>query len=144
MHAAAGHPVDFRLILHDHLSDSYELSKVLLAKASFDGTLELLTSGWGRVLGFSRRELNAGTLFQLLWSDRRSTAAAVAAILDTLDMRPVMLRLRCRDGFGKCFRLHRLHDFQERMIYIVAEEAVSNRTGVIAGGDDRRAGARGA
>ena len=144
MPAAARHPADFRLVLHDHLSDSYEMSRVLLAKASVDGTLELLTSGWARVLGFSRRELNGGTLYQLLWSDRRITAAAVAAILGTLDMRPVMLRMRCRDGRGKSFTWHRLYDRQERMMYIVAEEAAANRTGVIAGGDDRRAGARGA
>jgi hypothetical protein len=143
MQAAARPPADFRLILHDHLSDSYELSKVLLAKAGFDGTLELLTSGWARVLGFSRRELNGGTLFQLLWSDRRRTAATVAAILNTLDMRPVMLRIRCRNGLGKCFRWHRLYDSQERMMYIVAEEAAANRVGAVTG-DERRAAARGA
>ncbi len=143
MQAAARPPADFRLILHDHLSDSYELSKVLLAKASFDGTLELLTSGWVRVLGFTRRELNAGTLLQLLWSDRRRTAAAAAAILDTLDMRPVMLRMRCRNGLGKCLRWHRLYDPRERTMYIVAEEAAADRARDIGGGD-RRAAARGA
>ncbi len=141
MHAAS-RPCDFRLILHDSLSDSYELSKVLLAKASFDGTLELLTSGWERVLGYSRRELNARTLFQLMWSDRRGAAAAVSAILDTVDARPVMLRVRCRDGLAKCFRLHRLHDRDERRVYIVAEEMPQNRTGVIAGGSERRTGVR--
>lgn len=107
---------------------------MLLAKAGFDGTLQLLTSGWERVLGYGRSELNAKTLFQLMESDRCSVASALTRILDTLDMRPVMLRLRCRNGLGKCFRLHRLYDRQERMMYIVAEEIPQNRTGVIAGG----------
>ncbi len=144
MHAASNLPADFRLLLHDHLSASYELSRVLLAKAGFDGTLQLLTSSWERVLGYGRRELNAKTLLQLMWSDRRNVARAVAAILNTLDMRPVMLRVRCRNGLGKCFRLHRLYDRQERVMYIVAEETAQNRTGVIAGGGERRAAARGA
>ena len=142
MPAAAARPADLRLILHDNLSDSYELSKVLLAKAGFDGTLELLTASWEHVLGYSRRELDGKTLFQLMWSDRRSAANAVTAILDTLDMRPVILRLRCRDGLAKGFRLHRLHDRLEQRVYIVAEEAPQNRTGVIAGGADRRTGVR--
>lgn len=133
---------DFRLVLHDTLSDGYELSKVLLAKAAFDGTLQLLTSGWERVLGYGRRELNTKTLEQLMWSDRRSGAAAAEAILDTLHPGPVVVRLRCRDGLGKSFRLHRLYDRQEHMIYIVAEEMPPNRTGVIAGGGERRAAGR--
>ena len=135
-------PADFRLVLHDTLSDSYELSKVLLAKADFDGTLQLLTSDWERVLGYARRELKAKTLLQLMWSDRPSAAAAVAAILDVAHIGPVVLRMRCRNGRGKCFRLHRLYDRQEHMMYIVAVEMSPNRTGVIAGGGERRAAGR--
>lgn len=133
---------DFRLVICDNPSDSYELSKVLLAKAGFDGTLQLLTSGWERVLGYARTELNAKTLFQLMWSDRRSAAAAVAAILDRLDMAPVYVRLRCRDGLGKCLRLHRLYDRQERIMYIVAEEAAQQPTVVIPAKERRTAARR--
>lgn len=141
MHATSD-PADLRLVLHDSLSDSYELSKVLLAKAGFDGTLQLLTSGWERTLGYSRTELNGKTLFQLMWSDRRRVAAAVAQILDTGEMRPVTLRIRCRNGRGRCFKLHRLYDRQETMMYIVAEEAPQDCAGVIAGGAERRGAAR--
>jgi hypothetical protein len=49
-------PIDFRLVLHDNLSNSYEMSRVLLAKAEFDGTLQLLTSAWERLLGYGREE----------------------------------------------------------------------------------------
>ncbi|HEX6321306.1 MAG TPA: hypothetical protein VFZ84_20760 [Burkholderiales bacterium] len=125
---------EFRLVLHDNLADGYELSTVLLANAGFDGTLQLLTPGWERVLGFERRELNGKTLQQLMWSDGRSGAAAAEAILDTVHAGPVVVRLRCSDGLGKSFRLHRLHDRQEHMIYIVAEEMPQDLTGVIAGG----------
>jgi PAS domain S-box-containing protein len=116
-------PSDFSLVFHDSLSDSYELSSVLLATADFDGTLQLLTSGWERLLGYGRQELKGKTLLDLLWSDRRSAAAAVAAILERVAMRPVELRVRCRDGQGKRLRLHRRYDKNEQMIYIVAEEA---------------------
>lgn len=36
-------PTGLRLVFHHSLSGSYELSKVLLATANFDGTLQLLT-----------------------------------------------------------------------------------------------------
>src|SRR5687767_10237242 len=113
MSAVSSGPTDFRLVFHHSLSDSYELSKVLLATADFDGTLQLLTSGWERALGYGREELRGKTLVNLMWSDRRGAAAAVAAILDRLNIAPVDLRLRCRDGLAKCFRLHRHYDKHE-------------------------------
>ena len=122
MRAVPSPLTDFTLVFHDSLSDSYELSKVLLATADFDGTLQLLTSGWERLLGYGREELKGKTLAYLLWSNRPTAAAAVAAILGRLDMGPVDLRVRCRNGLGKCLRLHRRYDQQEQMMYIVAEE----------------------
>jgi hypothetical protein len=139
---SASPPPDFRLVLHDHLAESYEMSKVLLARAGFDGTLQLLTSGWERVLGYGRREFRGKTLLQLMWSDRRSVASAVAAILDHLNMGAVDLRLRCRDGVGKCFRLHRRYDRRERMMYIVAEELPQPATLPRPGRAERRAASR--
>jgi PAS domain-containing protein len=121
-----------RLVLHDKLSDSYESSKVLLAKASFDGTLQLLTSAWERVLGYRREEFNGKTLFDLMWS-QGSAAAATAAILDEWDMGPVGLRVRCGNGRGKGLTLHRLHDRDEHMMYIVAEEIPAERAGMRVG-----------
>ncbi|HEV3409065.1 MAG TPA: hypothetical protein VG095_02135 [Chthoniobacterales bacterium] len=109
-------------MLHDRLPDSYEISKVLLAKAGFDGTLQLLTSAWERLLGYGRKEFNAKTLVHLMWSNRRNGATAASAILNHLDMAPIDLRLRCRSGLGKSLRPHRLYDRQEGMMYIVAEE----------------------
>src|SRR5678816_3175268 len=126
---ASNGPTDLRLVVHDTLSDSYESSKVLLAKAGFDGTLQLLTSAWERVLGYAREELKGKTLFHFMWSNSRSTTAAAAAILDELNMSPVDLRLRCRNGRGKCLTLHRLYDKDERMMYIVAEETPAERVG---------------
>ena len=136
-------PIDLRLIVHDTLSDSYESSSVLLAKAGFDGTLQLLTSAWERVLGYGREEFKDKTLFHFMWSNPRSTAAAAAAIMDELDMGSVDLRLRCRDGRGKGLTLHRLYDKDEHMIYIVAEETPAERLGarlgVICAREERRA-----
>ena len=122
MGARSSCPLDFRLVFHHSLSDSYEFSKVLLASADFEGKLQLLTSGWERVLGYSRDELGGKTLRHLMWSDGPSVAAAVAAILDKLTQEPVNLTLRCRDGLGKRFRLHRHYDPHEELMYILADE----------------------
>ena len=119
---ASSGPLDLRLVLHDTLSDSYESSGVLLAKAGFDGTLQLLTSAWERVLGYAREEFKGKTLLDLMWSNPRSAAAAAAAILDALNLSPVDLRLRCGNGSGKSLTLHRLYAKGEHTIYIVAEE----------------------
>jgi hypothetical protein len=142
MSVAAGCPIDFRLVLHESLSDGYEMSKVLLAKAGFDGTLQLLTSGWERTLGYKRTEFNGKTLYHLMWSNHRRAAAAVAAILDEVSASPVDVRVRCRDGLGKGFRLHRLYDRHERMMYILAEEVPANPAGTARHGEERRSAMR--
>ena len=133
---------DLRLGFVDSVSDSYEMSKVLLATADFDGTLQLLTSGWERVLGYGREELKGKTLVDILWSDRRAAAAAVAAILDKVDLGPVDLRVRCRDGRGKCLKLNRLYDRRAHVMHIVAEETADIVTALAGDGKERRMAAR--
>ena len=140
-------PNDLRLVLHDNLPDGYESSKVLLAKADLDGTLQLLTSAWERLLGYGREEFKGKTLLHFMWSNARSAAAAAAALLDEQDLRPVRLRLRCRDGRGKSLMLHRLYDVREQMMYIVGEETPAERTagarrGVICAREERRTSVR--
>ena len=142
MSSDANCPPDFRLVLHQSHADSYELSNVLLARAGFDGTLELMTSGWERALGYGREEFDGRTLLQLMWSNRRSAEAAVAAILDELDMAPVEVRVRCRDGLAKGFRLHRHYDRSERLMYIVAEEIAAALPGLMRDGGERRCAGR--
>jgi hypothetical protein len=113
-------PTDFTLAVHVTPGDTYEWSQVLLAKATFHGTLELLTSAWERALGYGREEIAGKTLGKLLRSGR--PAAVVAAILDKRNADPVDLTLRCRDGAAKRFRLHRRVDDYVREVFIVAEE----------------------
>jgi PAS domain S-box-containing protein len=117
---------------------------VLLATADANGTLQLLTSGWERVLGYGREELKGKTLADLLWSDRRGAARTVAAILDPLSMGPVELRVRCRSGLGKGLTLHRRYDRQEQMVYIVAEETPNKPTAGTREHAERRAAVRAA
>lgn len=133
---------DLRLVLNQVLPDCYEKSLLLLARAPFDGTLQLLTSGWERVLGYPREELNRRTLLQLMWSDRRNAAAAVAAILDDLDMASVNVRMRCKDGLAKGFRLHRRFDRSDRTMYILAEETAAETAAVLPYRAERRAARR--
>jgi hypothetical protein len=91
MGTASSYPSDFTLVLYNSPSDSYEMSKVLLARAAFDGTL---------------------------------------------------LRVRCRNGLGKCFRLHRQNDKHEHVMYIVAEETSGNAPGVRRRSEERRSALR--
>lgn len=142
MSTVSGCPTDLNLVFHQSLSDSYELSKVLLATADFDGRLQLLTSGWERLLGYGRQELEAKTLVDLVWSDREHVAMTVAAILDRLDMSPVDLRVRCRNDVGKCLRLHRRYDKHEQMMYLVAEETASRPGSARRDRAERRAAVR--
>ena len=90
------------------------------------------------MLGYGREELTGKTLADLLWSDRRSAARAAAEILDPLSMGTVELRVRCRNGVGKSFRLHRHYDRHERMMYLVAEETPADRRRAMRGCAERR------
>lgn len=122
MTKAANRPVDFTLAVHVSPGDTYEWSKVLLARANFNGTLELLTAAWQAALGYGRHEFKGKTLGQLMGSSKTAAADAVAAILDERNMDPVDLTVRCRGGEAKRLRLHRRLDAYAHKMFIVAEE----------------------
>jgi hypothetical protein len=115
-------PMDLKIAMHVTAGDTYEWSQVLLARASFSGTLELLTAAWERVLGYGRHELEGKTLCELMDADEDAAAEVVLAILDERTIDPVDLTLRGRAGELKCLRLHRRLDEYGRLIMIVAEE----------------------
>lgn len=114
-------PEDLKLLMTDHPGATFLKSRVLLARASIDGTLELLTAAWERTLGYGQDEFRMKMLSQLLWPGMPAGAAAVA-ILDERDMAPLDVKMRCRDGRGKWFRLYRRFDAYERRMYLLAEE----------------------
>jgi PAS domain S-box-containing protein len=122
MSRSAGCPADFTLAVRVVPGDTFEWSKVLLARAHFNGTFELLTSAWEKLLGYGRQEFAGKTLRQLMPPRKAAATAAIAAILDERDLAPVELSLRCRNGEGKCLTLHRRFDPDERTMFIVAEE----------------------
>ena len=117
---SAERPIDFTMAVHVNPGDTYEWSKVLLARASFNGRFELLTAAWERLLGYGRQEFTAKTLGGLMKSDK--AAATVAAILDQQNMQPVDLTVCCRNGKRKSLRLHRRFDEHGERMFIVAEE----------------------
>jgi hypothetical protein len=119
-------PVDFTLTVRVTASDTFEWSKVLLAKAHGDGTLELLTAAWECFLGYGRHEFEGKTLRQLTGHGETAAARMVVAILDDEgDMAPVDVTLRSRTGEQKRVRLHRRLDPHTRRIFILAEEAAA-------------------
>ena len=124
----SSHPADFTLAVHVGPGDTYEWSNVLLARADLNGTLELLTAAWERVLGYGPHEFKGKTLCQLIWSSQTAAADAVAAILDERNMGPVDLTVRCRGGEAKCFRLHRRLDAYANKMFIVAEETPGSQS----------------
>jgi hypothetical protein len=115
-------PMDLKLAVHVSPGDTFEWSKVLLARANFSGTLELLTAAWERVLGYGRRELEGKTLCELMGADEEAASEVVLAILDQRNFDPVDLILHSRAGEVKCLRLHRRLDEYGNRIMIVAEE----------------------
>jgi len=116
------HPVDLTLAVHVSPRDTYEWSKVLLARVNANGTLELLTAAWERFLGYGRQEFVGKTLRELMRSSSAAAARTVAAILDERNMDPVDLTVRSRGGEDKCLRFHRRHDAYTHKMFIVAEE----------------------
>ena len=129
-------PADFTVSVHITPGDNFEWSKVLLARARFDGRFELLTSAWERLLGYGRRELTGKSFAQLLGS-RRAAQAAVDAILDRTNRVAVDVSMRGRDEAESSLRLHRRFDADDRMMFIVAEE---NPSGFICAADRPCAG----
>ena len=118
---SSGRPADFTLAV-DVSPDTYEWSRLLLARAHFNGTLELLSAAWELVLGYGRREFEGKTLSQLMGSTTTEAAEVVVAILDERKTAPVELTLRSRSGEAKRLRLHRRLDAYANEVFIVAEE----------------------
>ena len=114
-------PQDFRLAVAARRGLTYHRSDVLLAKACSDGTLELLTAAWQRLLGYGHREFSGKTLRQIM-EPGKPVAAVVAAIFDERNTAPVELKVRGNDGQCKCLKLHRRFDPYDRTVFIVAEE----------------------
>src|SRR6185436_5480336 len=105
-------------------------SNLLLAKACLDGTLELLTAAWKRLLGYGHHEFTGKTLDQIM-EPGKPVATVIAAIFDERNPAPVELRVRSRDGQCKCLKLHRWFDSDERTglaVFIVAEETPDSDT----------------
>jgi hypothetical protein len=115
-------PSDFTLGIRVSHGTTYEWSKLLLARATFNGRLELLTAAWGRALGYSAEEFMGKTLCQLMGSNKSAAAGAVAAILDERNTAPVDLTLRRRDGTAERLRFYRRLDGYMREVFIVAED----------------------
>lgn len=114
-----------RLAVRLSPEDTYEWASILLARTGPDGTLELLTAAWERLLGYGRRELEGKALSELMAAERSADgliARAVAAIFDERSMASVDLTLRCRGGERKSLRLHRRLHSSAHTIYIVGEE----------------------
>jgi hypothetical protein len=122
---------DLKLSVLVDPEDSYEWSSIFLAKANFDGTLELLTCAWERLLGYGRRELDGVMLRALMAAERGSEAGegarAIAAIFEPGSTASVDLTLRCRGGARRRLRLHRRLEAAIGTVYIVAEVGVGRR-----------------
>lgn len=115
------------------LEDRYERSRVLLARANSDGTIELLTHAWERLLGYGRRGLNGKALGALMAAERRldrREERVVAALFERASAATVDVTLRCRGGRRQSLTLHRRLDGATGAIYIVGEESAVHPTSV--------------
>lgn len=119
--APTSSPADLRLSVR-FSGATYEQSTVLLARAHLSGTMELLTSAWGKLLGYSGQDFAGKTFREFLRAGR--PVDAVAALLDERSPEPLELKVCCRKGHIKNLRLHRRFDPQDGMVYFVAEETL--------------------
>jgi PAS domain-containing protein len=111
--------------------DRDEGSTVLLARATREGSLELLSEAWLRLLGYGRGRLEGKALGSLMAAERRldsGEARVVAALFDRGSMASVDLTLRCPGGRRQALTLHRRLDAATGAIYIVGE-ATPGRVG---------------
>jgi len=115
-------PMDLKLGVHVSPGDTFEGSRVLLARATFSGKFELLTAAWERVLGYGRDEFAGKTLRDLMRSGATAAADVVVAILDPRSMEAVDLTVHSRAGEAKSLRLHRRLDAYGNRVVIVAEQ----------------------
>ena len=127
-------PDDLQLSVLAGPGQTYQRSNVLLARAHLSGTLEFLTAAWGKLLGYEAHELAGKTLRHLMAIATPVSVRAIEAILDEVNLEPVDLNVRCRDGRIKGLKLHRRFDPHERSMYIVADETPGNHP------DDRAMG----
>ena len=87
---------DVELVRLASANVTYEWSKLLLARAHFNGTLEALGAAWQRVLDYGREDFSGGE--------------------------PVDLEVEC-GAAPRCLRLHRRFDRHGHKIFVLADEA---------------------
>ena len=115
-------PEDFRFVPAKRRGRTYARSGVLLARAHFDGQLELLTVAWETLVSSTGPGFATHTLRSLMGVPLPESASAVAAILDRRDPAPVDLTVRDYFGGERRLRLHRRFEADGPSVYIVAEE----------------------
>ena len=126
---------DMKLPVLVSLADRYERSRMLLATANSDGTIELLTHAWEPLLGYGRRELEGKALGVLVAAERRLDCGReriVAALFERGSAASVDVTLRCQGGRRQSLTLHRRLDGATGTIYIVGEKSAVHRASVAA------------
>ena len=100
---------------------TYADSAVMLARLDPGGMFELLTAvPWARALGYPLEELSGKSLRELI--PPAHDAGVVAALLNTVDTRPLDVTLRCKDERLKRFRFYRRYDSDDRVVFVLADE----------------------
>ena len=115
------HPGDLTLMISPEPGETYKWSPLMIARASREGTFELLSAVWERTLGFGPQELTRMSLRQLMRASASITEGTVAAILDEDDADPVDLVLFTGRDEAVRLLLHRRYDPYIGTVFIVAE-----------------------
>ena len=114
-------PGDLALTISPEPGETYKWSQLMIARASREGTLELLSAAWERTLGYGPQELTRMSLRQLMRASAPITEGTVAAILDEDDPDPVDLTLFTSGDESVRLLLHRRYDPYIGAVFIVAE-----------------------
>jgi len=102
---------------------------VLLGSVDTDGRFRFLNSAWEKTLGYSGEELRGRRLADLMPLEVLDAVAVVERFLDSVNVGPMELGLRCKDGSQKRFLWHRRFDSELRRMFIAGDEICDRAAG---------------
>ena len=95
---------------------------VLLGSVGADGKFKFLNPAWEKALGYGSDELRTLPLRELVPLEVLDAVAVVKRFLDAVNLGPMEVGLRCKDGTHKRFLWHRRFDAQLQRMFIAGEE----------------------
>jgi PAS domain S-box-containing protein len=123
------HHDDHRQLIGAHIQAAHRkagsfgnTTTVLLGSVGTDGKFKFLNPAWEKTLGYGSEELRTLPLRELVPLEVLDAIAVVKRFLDAVNLGPMEIGLRCKDGTKKRFLWHRRFDPELQRMFIAGEE----------------------